>query len=425
MTEIPCRHRVLVRFPEVPVRSPERRRGSKNSPRRGNVLILFAMMLFGLMALAALVIDIGFARLAQQQMQSAVDSAAVEGLRFRDELPPGFDSSADRDLARRQHVQTWVSRMFDDDLMTTSEDEYNFGAGPMVNFDDGAGDPNLFASQEMSIPETPVYKPTGVNALQINQSDAVEGDMLAGNHTDSWPVQENGDYQRTDFSPGDGDSFLVRMRRTNDPDGLDRQENVSSAGPPLPYLFARGTLMNRGLLGSGITARATAIADLQPVVRVGVARSADDLSGTLGLTISADEWGEMAPGDSNLATPTGARIIGEPISIPVNIPSPPGDGYVGLHQTIDGTDRLIGFVLASSDSDGNITMLPDAAPRPWIASENASAVFAPPSSADGTPMPDAATLRAVIEANRLLPTHDDGGSLRELNDILHAPVSVR
>jgi len=47
--------------------------------RSGNVLVLF-----GLFAMAALVIDVGFARLTQRQMQTAVDSAARERLRFRD-----------------------------------------------------------------------------------------------------------------------------------------------------------------------------------------------------------------------------------------------------------------------------------------------------------------------------------------------------
>lgn len=424
----------------VPDRYPNRRRVPKTSTRRGNVLILFAMMLFGLMALAALVIDLGFARLAQRQMQSAVDSAAIEGLRFRDEFPPGFEDSEDEtpenmETARRQHVQTWVGWRFDDDLLANSEDEYNFGAGPILEFNEGPGDADLFASQKMRSAEElmsalkpPVYKPIGDNALTPNESNAAEGDMVAGIHTDSWAVQEDGEYRRTDFGPGDGnDAFLVRMRRTNDPDGLDRQEDVSSAGPPLPYLFARGSLMNRGSIASGITARATAIADLSPVVRVGVARPTDNLSGSLGLTISVEEWVEMEPGDSNLGTPTGATTIGEPISIPINSPPPPGNGYVGLHQTINGTDRLIGFALASSDPDEDenvITMLPDAGQEPRVASENASSVFAA-SFDNETPLPDATTLRVVIEANRLLPAFDDDGTLRQLNDILHAPVSVR
>ena len=74
-----------------------RRRGPK---RDGYVLVLVVMLLFGIFAMAALVIDIGFARHAQRQMQTAVDSAALEGLRFRDQVPPG-NSGSDPDLARR------------------------------------------------------------------------------------------------------------------------------------------------------------------------------------------------------------------------------------------------------------------------------------------------------------------------------------
>ena len=56
----------------------------KPADRAGYALVLFVMIFFGLMGLAALVIDMGFARLAQRQMQTAVDSAALEGLRWRD-----------------------------------------------------------------------------------------------------------------------------------------------------------------------------------------------------------------------------------------------------------------------------------------------------------------------------------------------------
>ena len=55
----------------------------KRTDRAGYALVLFVMIFFGLMGLAALVIDMGFARLAQRQMQTAVDSAALEGLRWR------------------------------------------------------------------------------------------------------------------------------------------------------------------------------------------------------------------------------------------------------------------------------------------------------------------------------------------------------
>ena len=52
-----------------------RRRRSRfqGGNREGYAAVLFVMLFFGLMGLAALVIDIGFARLAQRQMQTAVD----------------------------------------------------------------------------------------------------------------------------------------------------------------------------------------------------------------------------------------------------------------------------------------------------------------------------------------------------------------
>ena len=46
-------------------------KSSTDHPRSGYILVFFAMILFGIMALAALVIDIGFARLTQRQMQTA------------------------------------------------------------------------------------------------------------------------------------------------------------------------------------------------------------------------------------------------------------------------------------------------------------------------------------------------------------------
>ena len=75
-------------------------RQRRRPDRAGYALVLFVMMFFGLMGLAALVIDLGFARLAQRQMQTAVDSAALEGLRWRDvkqweDLPQGWLADPD------------------------------------------------------------------------------------------------------------------------------------------------------------------------------------------------------------------------------------------------------------------------------------------------------------------------------------------
>ena len=89
------------------------------------------MMFFGLMGLAALVIDMGFARLAQRQMQTAVDSAALEGLRWRDA------STTDP----RQQASQHGCQPVHDDTEPGSGDPVHYGAGPVVNFSDG--DPTL------------------------------------------------------------------------------------------------------------------------------------------------------------------------------------------------------------------------------------------------------------------------------------------
>lgn len=266
--------------------------------RRGYVLVFFAMLSFGLMGLAALVIDIGFVRLTQRQMQTAADAAALEGMRFRDD--PSVVENA-RDAARRQRASDVVAWTFDDDLNPDNGDDgafydsaypnphagdpYDvagrFGAGPVLKFTDGAGPAELAARQFINSPENqnsnsnigsypavPFYKPR----LSLNLANALNGDMVAGEflHSDE-KSQEFNDYQRNDFeTTGDtaGDSaFLVRLRRTNDFQGLDNQEDVSSSGPPIPLLFGRGSLVSfldpaegYSPRHHGMTARATSIA---------------------------------------------------------------------------------------------------------------------------------------------------------------------
>ena len=110
--------------------------------RGGYVMVLFAMLLFAIMAMAALVIDIGFARVAQRQMQSAADSAALEGLR----------GEGVTDYAQRQDAaQRMISWTFDDELDTTIGDSGTVDFGSVARFSGGAGDPNLNASQLMTV----------------------------------------------------------------------------------------------------------------------------------------------------------------------------------------------------------------------------------------------------------------------------------
>ncbi len=180
----------------------------RRSARRGYALVLVTMLLFGLMGLAALVIDVGFARLAQSEMQTAADSAALEGLR-----------NGPATVAARQQASNIVAEMFTNGTDSAGETVQN-GAGPVVNFSGGVGDPSLAAAQLMQNGNPPVYQP---GSLQPNEGNAAEGDMVAGTYgvnpvyDAALPADEDANYNRRDFTPSTGTAaaastaFLVRM----------------------------------------------------------------------------------------------------------------------------------------------------------------------------------------------------------------------
>jgi hypothetical protein len=293
-------------MPTIPApRHPPVRSRAVNS-RRGNVLIFFAFFVFAAMAIGGLVIDLGMARLTQMQMQTAADSAALEGLRFRDDLPaawrpngttppnlpqalinevgPQPNSTYDPtnpawqkwiDGARRFAASETVAVTFDDDLNPANGDQQQFGAGPVASVTDTIGDPSLQAGGIITLPETgpPVYKPT----LQANATNEPNGDLVAGaygwNQAYDAPTataDESGDYSRRDFTPNSPvgstsqTGFLARLRRSSEE--LGAETGTASNGPALPFLFGRGSTLARssaegGLtIESGITVRATAIA---------------------------------------------------------------------------------------------------------------------------------------------------------------------
>ena len=235
-------------------------------------------------------------------MQTAVDSAALEGLRWRDveqsgDLPPAWFASPDfqeqtgvvlstgslssqqRDAVRRWAASQVVANTFANDL---NPDPASYGAGPVVQFQ-GGNSTLPTASQQLIVPASPVYQPTrsdGTPGLEINVGNAQQsGDMSSGtygsnpNYNAANVADEDGSYNRRDLTPSSGTAasasdpaFLVRMRRTNNTSGLTRQPGVSSGGPTLPVLFGRGSLMAQSggtgqlSVASGITVRGTAIA---------------------------------------------------------------------------------------------------------------------------------------------------------------------
>src|SRR5262249_48697080 len=105
-----------------------------------------------LFAILSLVIDVGYARLTQVQMQNAADSAELEGLRNRDVgvFNPATGQTVDdpfaSDCLRRAAARHVVQRVFDDDFDLTDGDAYQFGAGPVIDLTEG-GVTNLHALQ--------------------------------------------------------------------------------------------------------------------------------------------------------------------------------------------------------------------------------------------------------------------------------------
>jgi Flp pilus assembly protein TadG len=92
---------------------------SRRRARRGSVLVMYAMLFFAIFGIAAVVIDLGTARLTHYEMQSVADTAAVEGVRNR-------DATGNPD---RQRTADFVAAAFDDN--PTNGDRVGYGAGPI------------------------------------------------------------------------------------------------------------------------------------------------------------------------------------------------------------------------------------------------------------------------------------------------------
>lgn len=380
--------------------SARRKRRPFARSRGGYVLVLFGLLLFGLFALAALLIDLGFARVAQSQMEAAADFAALEGLRGRD---------TQTEAERRAQASLGAAYLFDDDLDPGSGDPRQFGAGPVLAFSGGVSlSPDFSASQTMQIPAAFSYKPN----LQANLGDDPSGDLVAGDYDDdpTLPHQEANDYQRDDFTPSpNGNAFLARLRRTNEA----LAPGVGETGGALPALFARGSLAPLDFKGRGIPVRSSAIAQARRARSVGrsLPTAAPPLVGAAAIAVQRQAWETQFPvGTQQTVTVVGAgqlSVSGAPVGVATDasgasnslclgelpnagavdpvayvagllgtVPAS-GEAFVAIvaddnHAVIPG--RIIGFgrVQIADETPGDdqfqLTRLPEA-----IAAENASA----------------------------------------------------
>ncbi|MBF8301205.1 MAG: hypothetical protein HW394_1575, partial [Acidobacteria bacterium] len=213
------------------------------------MLVQIALIVFALCGLLSLVVDIGYARLTQGQMQNAADAAALEGLRRRDvgvRNPVTGQTVNDpfaSDCLRRAAANRVVRWTFDEDFDPTDGDpDYQFGAGPVIDLTEGVT--SVHALQTISVPDPHVYKPDP----QLNQENQVYGDMVSGRFcytadpvpseggtselqeiVCTEPQRGSGSYARTDFNPN--------LTSPGPPPGLSECPAADAAAPdpwPLP-----------------------------------------------------------------------------------------------------------------------------------------------------------------------------------------------
>ncbi|MEZ5980485.1 MAG: hypothetical protein R3F34_20045 [Planctomycetota bacterium] len=205
--------------------------------------------------------------------------------------------------------------------------------------------------------------------------NADEGDMISGEYDFAAPHREGPGYARDDFSrhgfvtpAADGGAFLVRMRRSHDPDGLDRAANTSAGLPGVPLLFGMGSLARAEDADvwdprrDGLTVRATAIATARRATAVG--RPVPGLAfGVVPFALRLDLWNALPVtindpecvrvlADGSLSW--GGIVIGtfcqevlrigdEVIARPAGGYTLPLEGWVAIYETIGGRERVVGF----------------------------------------------------------------------------------
>lgn len=264
------------------------------------MLVQCLLLMFGLLGIAAVAVDLGLARITQEQMQSGVDTAAMEGMRMRDDLP---------ELQRRGVAREFAAATYANPDPASGR---SFGAGPVIGLSGGETAAN--ALQTISLSNDPQYRP----CLALNLPNAGNGDMVSGTFL---PEGNGPDEYTRDLNPDDSKgAFLVRMRRTGyfpegSPDAAQPDPNCASsqgtvsAGPPVPLLFGMGSTVRQSdtsdysVRKHGFTVRATAVAAGRPARRVAPEFVAP-------FTISRSVWAETTSNVTYTLTVTAdGRII--------------------------------------------------------------------------------------------------------------------
>lgn len=354
------------------------------------MLVQVILLMFGLLGICAIIIDLGYARVAQAQMQAGADSAALEGLRLRDE---------GSELSRRQVARLFARKTYEDpvtELVNDGDPGNDGGLAPFARLTGAGGHLTLSggqtplrAFQQISISANPMYRP----CLALNQANIVNGDLVGGAYDPDGakadvayqPVMKN-DYNRyitrtEELAAGvSADAFLARMRRTgytpsgslDEPDQDDvadtacsSTDTAVSAGPSVPLLFGLGSTV-RAREGSaysvrqhGFTVRATSLARALPVRQISALKAAAFAlerefwesgisAGPFTLTNKAD--GRLVLAASTPEEPAGGAVgaqkltrVGQTFTVGgvVSSISPALERYVPIYETVNGTTQVV------------------------------------------------------------------------------------
>jgi hypothetical protein len=108
-------------------------------------------------------------------------------------------------------------------------------------------------------------------------------------------------------------------------------------------LFARGSLINRQLIGNGITVRAESVADAVSALSVGLpvldSSGAEVYPGAINIGYRLSDWNGSRSDPRQVDS--AKTMVGQ--SVAEGVAATLADGYCCIYSNIAGSDRVIGF----------------------------------------------------------------------------------
>ncbi|WP_158261285.1 MULTISPECIES: pilus assembly protein TadG-related protein [Pirellulaceae] len=268
------------------------------------MLVLFAMLFWVLLGVAALVIDLGLARVKYRQMQSATDTAALAGL--QNELT----GTADRTEARWLAAQTFHPDI-DQDFDTYATQQ------AVLSIVDDTPPSGGFLDD----PRGKRWVPN----LEPNTDNIAKGDL--------------------EYVPGSS-AFYARLRHST----LTPVDGVRNDSPPLPYLFGRATVRTTNrpseAIYRGMSLKSASLASTTRALSMGptVVKPTGETIDGVQYVATINEWEnsivhEIQPGEE-LTRYTVGDVAPIGLTIQATLPT----GYIAIYDPLTTEpNRIAGF----------------------------------------------------------------------------------